>query len=208
VLLRLINRVSPRGSTNLGGGMIEGYRQVERFASKEFTNRVILLSDGLANQGITDPRQLNSIARRNRIHSISLTTMGVGLDYNENLMVGLAEYGGGSYYFIEHPRSIAHILNKEFNSLSSILASFVLGVALGNLVRGIPLGPDKEFTGTFLTLLNPYGVLVGVLTLALFMMLNASQIRADTKTVSKNLYDTMQADDNSAEPSYAPNDLD
>jgi len=48
-LLRLIDRVFPRGSTNLGGGMIEGYRQVERFAGKEFTNRVILLSDGLAN---------------------------------------------------------------------------------------------------------------------------------------------------------------
>ena len=121
-LLRLIEGVFPRGSTNLGGGMIEGYRQVERFASKEFTNRVILLSDGLANQGITDPHKLNSIARKNRVQSISLTTMGVGLDYNENLMVGLAEYGGGSYYFIEHPRSIAHILNKEFNALSSILA--------------------------------------------------------------------------------------
>ena len=135
-LLRLIDKVYPRGSTNLGGGMVEGYRQVERFASKEFTNRVILLSDGLANQGITDPQRLNKIARKNRSHSISLTAMGVGLDYNENLMVGLAEHGGGNYYFIEHPRSIAHILNREFDALSSILAqNATIEISLGRGVR-------------------------------------------------------------------------
>jgi Ca-activated chloride channel family protein len=116
--------------------MVEGYRQIERFASKEFTNRVILLSDGLANQGITDPQRLNSIARKNRIHAISLTTMGVGLDYNENLMVGLAEHGGGNYYFIEHSRSIAHILNREFDALSGILAqNATIEIKLGKGVR-------------------------------------------------------------------------
>jgi cytochrome d ubiquinol oxidase subunit II len=55
-------------------------------------------------------------------------------------------------------------------SVSSIVASFVLGVALGNLVWGIPLGADKEFTGNFFTLFNPYTLLVGITTVALFMM--------------------------------------
>lgn len=117
----LVERVSPRGSTNLGGGMVEGFRQVERHAGKEFVNRVILLSDGLANQGVTDPHELNRIARRYRGKSISLTTMGVGVDYNENLMVGLSESGGGSYYFIESPRTLASIMRKEFNLLSSVV---------------------------------------------------------------------------------------
>ncbi len=135
-LVRSIESVYPRGSTNLGGGMLEGYRQVERFANKEYTNRVILLSDGLANEGITDPHRLNGIARKNKAHAISLTTMGVGLDYNENLMVGLAEHGGGNYYFIEHPRSIAHILNREFDALSSILAqNATIELRLGRGVR-------------------------------------------------------------------------
>ncbi|HLE32554.1 MAG TPA: VWA domain-containing protein [Bacteroidota bacterium] len=135
-LLRHLENVYPRGSTNLGGGMLEGYRQVERFANKEYTNRVILLSDGLANEGITDPHRLNTIARKNKTHAISLTTMGVGLDYNENLMVGLAEHGGGNYYFIEHPRSIAHILNREFEALSSILAqNATIELKLGKGVR-------------------------------------------------------------------------
>jgi Ca-activated chloride channel family protein len=119
---RLVERVYPRGSTNLGGGMVEGLRQVGRNLRREYVNRVILLSDGLANQGITDPRELNRIARQYRSKSISLTTMGVGLEYNENLMVGLAESGGGNYYFIESPNSLASILNKEFNMLSSLIA--------------------------------------------------------------------------------------
>jgi len=55
-------------------------------------------------------------------------------------------------------------------SVSSILASFVLGVALGNLIWGIPIGVDKEFAGTFLDLFNPYALMVGVTTVALFMM--------------------------------------
>ncbi len=55
-------------------------------------------------------------------------------------------------------------------SLSSITTSFVLGVALGNLVWGIPLGADKTYQGTFLDLFNPYTILVGITTVALFMM--------------------------------------
>lgn len=118
----LIDEVYPRGSTNLGGGMVEGFQQVEFNLSKEYVNRVVLLSDGLANQGITDPHELDRIARRYRTKRVSLTTMGVGLDYNENLMVGLAKNGGGNYYFIESPRSLASIMNREFNMLSAVLA--------------------------------------------------------------------------------------
>lgn len=119
---RLVERVYPRGSTNLGGGMVQGFREVEHNLNKEYANRVILLSDGLANQGVTDPQELDRIARRYKAKCISLTTMGVGLDYNENLMVGLAENGGGNYYFIENPNAMASILNKEFSMLSTLIA--------------------------------------------------------------------------------------
>ena len=88
-LKRLLSDIYPRNSTNLGGGMMEGLRQVERNIGREYVNRVILLSDGLANQGVTDPHELNRIAKRYRAKSISVTTMGVGLDYNDNLMVCL-----------------------------------------------------------------------------------------------------------------------
>lgn len=55
-------------------------------------------------------------------------------------------------------------------SLSSYLASFLMGVALGNIVRGIPLNAKHEYSGTFFELLNPYALIVGVTTVALFMM--------------------------------------
>ncbi len=55
-------------------------------------------------------------------------------------------------------------------SVSSILIALLMGIALGNIIQGIPLGADKEFQGTFLGLLNPYAILVGITTVALFMM--------------------------------------
>ncbi len=55
-------------------------------------------------------------------------------------------------------------------SVSSIVSALLLGVALGNVAWGIPLAPDHEFAGTFLGLLHPYALLVGVTTVALFMM--------------------------------------
>lgn len=55
-------------------------------------------------------------------------------------------------------------------SIASFLIAFLMGVALGNIIAGIPIGPDKEFAGTFWGLINPYSVLVGITTIALFMM--------------------------------------
>ncbi len=132
----LIDDIYPRGSTNLGGGMMEGYQQVEQNVSREFVNRVVLLSDGLANTGIVDPAQLNRIARKHLTRCISLTTMGVGLDYNENLMVGLAQQGGGNYYFIEAPASLASIMNKEFKTLTAVVAqNAAIEITLGRHVE-------------------------------------------------------------------------
>lgn len=132
----LVDEVYPRNSTNLGGGMHEGFKQIERNLKREYINRVILMSDGLANVGVTDPHELNRIARRYRNKSISLTTMGVGLDYNENLMLGLAEAGGGNYYFIESPKQLAFIFDKELNGLSMVVAQNArIELTLGNSVR-------------------------------------------------------------------------
>lgn len=52
----------------------------------------------------------------------------------------------------------------------SLMISLVLGMALGNLIRGIPLDENKEFIGTIQTIFNPYAILVGLLTISLFAM--------------------------------------
>ena len=132
----LLRRVRPGGSTNLGGGMAEGFRQLEDSDGETSVNRVILLSDGLANQGITDQEQLARIAHSYRSRSISLTTMGVGLDYNEDLMMGLAEAGGGNYYFLEHPRQLAGMFERELGGISTVVAqNATIELTLGRGVR-------------------------------------------------------------------------
>lgn len=145
----LVDEIHPRGATNLGGGLQQGLDLAIRNARREITSRVILLSDGLANRGVTDPSRLNGIVRRFRKRSISVTAMGVGLDYNENLMVGLAEHGGGNYYFIESPSTLASIMHHELQAASSIACrNAVLEFTLG---RGIEvrdvIGYSWERTG-------------------------------------------------------------
>ncbi len=66
-------------------------------------------------------------------------------------------------------------------SLSSILSAFLFGVVLGNFVWGVPIGTDKEFYGTFLGLLHPYAVLVGITVVALCMMHGAIYIVMKTE---------------------------
>lgn len=145
----LLDEVYPRGATNLGGGLVAGLEQVERHRDREFLNRVILLSDGLANRGITSLQALRHIAQRYRSKSISVTTMGVGLDYNENLMMGVSQSGGGNYYFIESPNSLASIFSKELRSISNIAAqnaSIELTLADGVHVRDV-IGCEQQREG-------------------------------------------------------------
>ena len=66
-------------------------------------------------------------------------------------------------------------------SAGSILAALLLGVALGNIARGVPLGPDHEFAGGFFDLLNPYALLVGLTTVALFVMHGAIYLLLKTE---------------------------
>lgn len=55
-------------------------------------------------------------------------------------------------------------------SFASLVIALGLGIVMGNLIRGIPLGVDKEFTGTFMSLIDPYSLLIGVMAVALFLM--------------------------------------
>lgn len=118
-----IDRIREDGSTNLSGGMLEGYNQVKSTYDPKRVNRVLLLSDGLANQGITDQAELQKIAQqKNREEGITLSTFGIGADFNEILMTNLAEYGSGNYYFIESAEKIPEIFAKELKGLLSVVA--------------------------------------------------------------------------------------
>jgi Ca-activated chloride channel family protein len=81
------------------------------------------LSDGLANEGITEPSTLQEIVQKKfREEGIALSTFGVGADFNEDLMTNLAEYGGGNYYFIDNPDKIPEIFAKELQGLLAVVS--------------------------------------------------------------------------------------
>jgi len=122
-LKKLIDNVHDRGSTNLSGGMLEGFAQVKKTHRKNYVNRVLLLSDGLANQGITDEKVLQQLVRqKNSEDNMTLSTFGVGADFNELLMTNLSESGSGNYYFIDSPDKIPSIFAQELQGLLSVVA--------------------------------------------------------------------------------------
>jgi|GEM_PF-446280 len=123
--LRRILDLRPAGSTNLSGGMLEGYAQVGEALAAGQVNRILVLSDGLANRGITDPMLLQNICKEKVTSGISLSAFGVGLDYNEDLMLALAEYGNGNYYFIASPEKIPAIFSNELRGLLAVGAQNV-----------------------------------------------------------------------------------
>lgn len=125
-IMAKISGIRDAGGTNLSGGMMEGYTQVKSTFKKGYVNRVLLMSDGLANEGITSQDALQKIAKEYCTErGISISTFGIGLDYNENLMTGLAEFGCGNYYFIDDPEHIPSIFEKELNGMMNLVAANV-----------------------------------------------------------------------------------
>lgn len=118
-----IDKITARGSTNLWGGTEQGYEYVKKNYNQGFINRVLLISDGLANVGLTDSTLIRiKVQKFKDDEGISLSTFGVGLDYNETLMTDMAETGAGNYYFIHAADKLADIFDKEMNGLMSVAA--------------------------------------------------------------------------------------
>ena len=109
----IIHTISDGGGTNLSEGMINGINCVSKNKDTNQVNRVLLISDGNANKGITEPAQLNKIAREALQKGIIITTLGLGVDYNEDIMTSIADSAGGNYFFIEESEKITETLNQE-----------------------------------------------------------------------------------------------
>ncbi len=124
--LRAIYAVQAGGGTNLYEGLSEGFSQARDGWSSEALSRVVLLSDGNANVGITDEAELTALAGRWTDEGISLSTMGLGLDYNEDLLAAMADRGGGSYRFIDDPSALAAVFSEELQQLASVAARGVM----------------------------------------------------------------------------------
>ena len=132
-LVSLTRSVVAGGGTNLGGGLQRGIELLQPAPDSGRQRKIILISDGLANQGITDPAALGRMASVAVEQRFSLSTVGVGLDFNEMLMTTIADHGAGSYHFLENPQAFARVFEDE------LMAS--RRVAVSDLQIRIPLAP-------------------------------------------------------------------
>jgi len=118
---RAIRDIRAGGRTALYAGVETGIDEALTFLDPYAVNRVILLSDGLANVGPTSPDQIAALGRDAAGEGISITTIGLGLGYNEDLMTRLALNSDGNHAFVEHPDDLVGIFNKEFGDVFSVV---------------------------------------------------------------------------------------
>ncbi len=137
-----LRQVSPRGTTNLSEGWLVGCGQVAEHLTSSRIGRCLVLTDGLANVGITDPSTLAHHATQLRSRGVSTSTFGVGADFDEVLLGQMADAGGGAFRFIEHPEQIPSLIANELGDTLEIVARNVtLDVHVEPEVRIRPIGP-------------------------------------------------------------------
>jgi Ca-activated chloride channel homolog len=125
-----------RGMTNLSGGWFAGVECAARVAEEDarMTPRIIILSDGHANEGISDPNELREHAGELRLRSVLTSALGIGDGYDEQLLRGIAENGGGRLHDAELTSEISSVLLGELDDIFGTLiegAEIVLTVPSG-----------------------------------------------------------------------------
>lgn len=120
-----IRQIRSGGNTALFGGVSQGAAEVRKNLDGNYVNRIILLSDGLANVGPSSPEDLGRLGVALIKESISVTTVGVGTDYNEDLMTHLSQNSDGNTYFVESSRDLPRIFTAELGDVLSVVAKKV-----------------------------------------------------------------------------------
>ena len=122
---RRINAIEASGNTALFAGVSKGAHEVRKFLDRNRVNRVVLLSDGLANVGPSSPSELGRLGAALAREGISVSTVGLGLGYNEDLMTQLAGMSDGNHAFAENAEDLARIFAAEFGDVLSVIAQDV-----------------------------------------------------------------------------------
>jgi Ca-activated chloride channel family protein len=140
--LAKLRRIDARGSTDLHGGWQAGCEQLAASLEAERVGRCLLLTDGLANVGVTEPDALVPLVRAMLAERrVATSTFGVGQDFDERLLHAMADAGGGRFYFIEQPAQIPDLLTSELGELIAVSARDVaVTLQMPDGVEAMPLG--------------------------------------------------------------------
>ncbi len=148
-ILKAIDSIAADGSTALFGGVSKGAAEVRKFLSNERVNSVILLSDGMANVGPQSASELGDLGKSLVKAGISVNTLGLGLDYNEDLMLRLAEKSDGIHRFIQEPQQLVAFFQEEFDNVMAVVAQQVdITIECAPEIRPVRvLGREAEIAG-------------------------------------------------------------
>ncbi|HUW62608.1 MAG TPA: VWA domain-containing protein [Candidatus Bathyarchaeia archaeon] len=170
-IYQAILRLQPGASTALFAGVSKGAQEIRKFmgqirvkantdngdvlefATSPYVNRIILLSDGLANEGPSTPGALGELGLSLGREGISVTTLGLGEDYNEDLMTALAQKSDGNHTFIRTAADIESAFDRELGDVLSVVAKEVrIKIEFSDGVRPVRLlGRNAEFAGQVVT---------------------------------------------------------
>jgi Ca-activated chloride channel family protein len=158
--IRRLRRIQPRGSTDLAGGWLTGCNEIApiadgsrliRSGEEHPICRALLLTDGLANVGMTAPDELATHASELRRRGITTTTFGVGGYYDEELLAAMADAGGGHFHHIPHASAIPQVFAGELGEMLDVAlrdATIALRVPHGwnvHLLNDLPVERDDNW---------------------------------------------------------------
>jgi Ca-activated chloride channel family protein len=139
---QLIRSIYPGGSTNLSGGYLRGIQEARRVQGDQVAT-LLLISDGHANFGVTDPGELEKAAEVARANNVCTSTIGVGLGYDEVLMAAMARGGAGNTHFAEEADAAGAAIAAEVDHLlDQVLQAANLTVRPSGEVEAIRLFND------------------------------------------------------------------
>lgn len=120
---RKLRAVSARGNTAIYAGLNQAAAELRRYSDEGYINRMILLSDGLANSGPSKVSDFRSLGRAFAGEDIVISTIGLGLGFNEDIMTTLAEAGQGNTYFVENADDLPRIFAGELGDALNVAAT-------------------------------------------------------------------------------------
>jgi Mg-chelatase subunit ChlD len=120
-----VDELHAAGWTNLSGGLLEGCKELEKAQGRPGRHHLVLLTDGLANRGVTDPATLTRLVQGCAARGNTITTIGLGAEYDEKLLARMAQAGGGRYVYVKKPEEIPGAMYRELGSLLDVVAQNV-----------------------------------------------------------------------------------
>lgn len=122
-IISRIRMISRGGMTALHAGWLMGAEEVAKYKKENSLNRVLLLSDGNANQGLTDIDQIKSQCSQLADAGVTTSTYGLGHNFNETLMIEMSSGGLGQGYYGETAEDLADPFKEEFELLQNTVAT-------------------------------------------------------------------------------------